>query len=126
MRKPMLVIALLISIMWAVPAEAQAHQSGWQSNREASWYGGSFIGNRTSCGQTYRTSSWWVSSFKTNYMHCGLKVRICKAGTTRCVNVRVQDRGAVHTGRRDFDLTVRVRDALRCNTCAIRWRTGWQ
>ena len=116
-------LAIMI-ILLAAPSTAQA--TSWHRNREASWYGPGFWGGRTACGQTLTEKSFWVAAFKTEYMKCNLKVKICSTSNNRCVNVRVLDRGAVHHGRRDWDMTLRVKNALRCpSTCNVDWKKHW-
>lgn len=108
---------LLVAVL---PSRASA--AVWHSNREASYY--YMPGNRTACGQTMSSSSYWVAALKDDLAHCGLKVTICKG--RKCVRVRVQDRGAHHTSRRDWDLTPRVKNRLGCgDLCTVRWAKGW-
>lgn len=109
----------LSSDAWGAERDPKA-SSAWHLNRVASWY--SMPGNRTACGQTMTSSSWWVAALQTENMRCGLQVYICHNG--RCVRVRVLDRGANRNDRRDWDLTPRVRRALRCSSLCdhINWR----
>lgn len=98
-----------------------AEASTWY-RAEASYYNPT--GNRTSCGKAMTYSSWHVASLKRSEYRCGRAVRICRY--RRCVNVRVQDRGAWRSGNRVWDLTPRVKRALRCpDMCNVRWHRGW-
>lgn len=93
----------------------------WVRDRVASYY--TLWGNRTKCGKTSQPDSWFVAALKTENMRCGMKVTICHG--RRCVNVTVQDAGKHRRDRRDWDLTVRVKAALRCgDLCTVKWAKG--
>lgn len=78
-------------------------------------------GNRTSCGRSMTMTSWHVAALKRDSYRCGDVVVICHA--RRCATVTVQDRGAWRSDNRRWDLTPRVRAALRCSDlCNVRWR----
>lgn len=120
-----IIIAILVFIMVAIGAnqlaeDAHATPPGWHLNRVASWY--SMPGNTTSCGSHMTASSWWVAALQYENMRCDMRVLICHEG--RCVRVRVRDRGADRNDRRDWDLTPRVKRALRCSDLCthINWR----
>jgi hypothetical protein len=87
----------------------------------ASWYGPGFYGRRTACGKTHTTSSWHVAALHPHLAKCGLRLRVCST-STRCVHVRVQDRGAWRSDDRALDLAPRVKAALKCgDVCRVRW-----
>lgn len=105
----------------AETARATTATPVWHRDRVASYY--KLWGNRTKCGRTSQQSSWFVAALKTENMRCGMKVTICHA--RRCVRVTVQDAGKHRYDRRDWDLTVRVKAALRCgDLCTVRWHKG--
>lgn len=96
----------------------------WHFNRQMSYYGPGFYGRPTACGKTMSRYSWHVAALKRDLGKCGLKLTVCHR--TRCAEVRVQDRGAWRSDRRDLDATPRVKAYLRCSDlCTIRWRKGW-
>ncbi len=117
--------------MVALPSDANAHwlpgAPHWHINREASWYGPGFEGRPTACGETMRAAtSWHVAALQDSLARCDLKVHICNRENRRCVNVTVQDSGGHRSQRRDWDLTPRVKRALRCpGLCDINWKKGW-
>jgi rare lipoprotein A len=65
---------------------------------EASWYGGSFQGQRTANGEQFDTNDYTAAS-KT--LRFGTRVRVCHDG---CVVVRINDRGP-YVGGRVLDLS---------------------
>ncbi len=72
----------------------------------ASWYGGSFQGRPTANGERFDTNDLTAAS-KT--LPFGTRLRVCRS--SRCVVVRVNDRGPYVIGRM-LDLTRAARDAL--------------
>lgn len=99
--------------------EAAGRQSNPWRHAQASYY--LPTGNRTACGLPMTMSSWYVASLKPSTAKCGLRVVICHRH--RCVAVRVQDRGAWRTDSRRWDLTPRVKRALRCgDLCNVTWK----
>lgn len=113
-------VLMLIGAALHMADDAEARPPGWHLNRVASWY--SMPGNQTACGQHMTDSSWWVAALQTENMRCHMRVLICHDG--RCVRVQVLDRGADRRDRRDWDLTPRVKRALRCSDLCtnINWR----
>lgn len=73
-------------------------QVGPSFSGQASWYGGSFDGQRTANGETFDTNSFTAAS-KT--LPFGTRLRVCHIG---CVTVRVNDRGP-YVGGRVLDLS---------------------
>lgn len=71
----------------------------------ASWYGGSFQGQRTANGETFDTNGFTAAS-KT--LPFGTRLRVCYAG---CVIVRVNDRGP-YVGSRILDLSRAAANAI--------------
>lgn len=97
----------------ADPAHAKAV---WNTN-EASYY--EPTGNATACGNPMTNASWHVASLGGTKAECGDRLRICRR--SRCVNVTVKDTGPSYGWRR-WDLTPRVKRALRCgDLCVVRW-----
>ncbi len=118
-------LAVIVFAMAAIGAnqlaeDAGATPPGWHLNRVASWY--SMPGNTTSCGSHMTESSWWVSALQSENMRCDMRILLCHEG--RCVRVRVRDQGRDRPDRRDWDLTPRVKRALRCSDLCdhINWR----
>lgn len=72
----------------------------------ASWYGGSFQGRRTANGERFDTSALTAAS---RTLPFGTRLRVCRG--TRCVVVRINDRGPYASGR-VLDLTLAARDRL--------------
>lgn len=73
---------------------------------QASWYGGSFQGQRTASGERFDTNDLTAAS-KT--LAFGTRLRVCRR--SRCVVVRINDRGP-YVGSRVLDLSRAARDAL--------------
>ncbi len=73
---------------------------------EASWYGGSFQGQRTANGERFNTYDLTAAS---RTLPFGTKVRVCRH--ERCVVVRINDRGPF-VGGRILDLSKAARDRL--------------
>lgn len=72
----------------------------------ASWYGGSFQGQRTANGERFDTHALTAAS---RTLPFGTRLRVCLG--PRCVVVRVNDRGP-YAGDRVLDLTQAARDRL--------------
>jgi rare lipoprotein A len=80
--------------------------SGRTFSGYASWYGGSFQGQRTANGERFDTQDLTAAS-KT--LPFGTRLRVCRE--QRCVVVRVNDRGPYVSGR-VLDLSKAARDEL--------------
>jgi rare lipoprotein A len=72
----------------------------------ASWYGGSFQGRRTASGERFDTNELTAAS---RTLAFGTRLRVCRS--TRCVVVRVNDRGP-YVSSRVLDLSRAARDRL--------------
>ena len=72
----------------------------------ASWYGGSFQGQRTASGERFDTHDLTAAS---RTLPFGTRLRVCRR--SRCVVVRVNDRGP-YVGSRVLDLSRAARDRL--------------
>jgi rare lipoprotein A len=115
---------ILLTCMWIIIAlcaalsitrMASAHSGG---QAVSSWYGPGLYGNRTADGRVLTPSTWGVAH---KSMPFGTRLVICR---TRCVTVRVIDRGPFVRGR-DFDLTAaaaRVAGVQSCGVCRVSWR----
>lgn len=79
----------------------------------ASWYGGSFQGRRTASGEVFDTNELTAAS---RTLPFGTRLRVCRR--TRCVVVRVNDRGPYVSGR-VLDLTRAAVDALGYDGVAV-------
>lgn len=73
---------------------------------EASWYGGSFQGQRTANGERFNTYALTAAS---RTLPFGTRVKVCRH--SRCVVVRINDRGPFVDGR-VLDLSKAARDRL--------------
>lgn len=73
---------------------------------EASWYGGSFQGRRTASGEPFNTNDLTAAS---RTLPFGTRLRVCRV--TRCVEVRINDRGP-YVGGRVLDLSRAASSAL--------------
>ena len=91
-------------------AGASTTVGGWHQDREISWYGPGFYGNRTACGKRLRRSTIGVAHRK---LPCGTKVTF-KYGS-RYVRAKVIDRGPYANGAR-WDLTERTAQKLHLTT----------
>jgi rare lipoprotein A (peptidoglycan hydrolase) len=92
---------------------------GWHQDREISWYGPGFYGQRTACGQTLTTTLMGVAH---RSLPCGTLVTFRYKGKT--VTVPVVDRGPYVAGR-TWDLTKGACTAIgHCFTGPIEWRLG--
>jgi rare lipoprotein A (peptidoglycan hydrolase) len=77
----------------------------------ASWYGD---GGATASGAHYK--------YGVAHKTIAFKTRIRMCYQSRCVTVKVQDRGPFISGR-EWDLNPAAKDALRCpDLCYVRWR----
>lgn len=72
----------------------------------ASWYGGSFQGRRTASGERFDTRDLTAAS---RTLPFGTRLRVCRA--SRCVVVRINDRGPYVSGR-VLDLSAAARAGL--------------
>ena len=119
-------IWLLAGLVLSVTTDSAEARPAYRQ-AQASYY--TLFGNRTSCGKTMSNRAWHVAALKPQYAKCGMKVRICHKQGQRnyCVHVRVQDRGAWRRDNRVWDLTPRVKRALRCgDLCTVKYRMGWK
>ena len=73
---------------------------------EASWYGGSFQGRRTASGEPFNTNDLTAAS---RTLPFGTRLRVCRV--SRCVEVRINDRGP-YVGGRVLDLSRAASSAL--------------
>jgi rare lipoprotein A len=93
----------------------------WQRDREVSWYGPGFYGNRTACGQALTTRLRGVAH---RTLPCGTLVSFRNPDNGRAVTVPVVDRGPYVAGR-TWDLTGGACVALdACRTGPLEWRLG--
>lgn len=100
-------------------AASRSHVS-WSAT-QASYY--EPTGNATSCGYPMTWASWHVAALKRSSYRCGDRIVICNRAARVCATVVVKDRGAWRIDNRRWDLTPRVRAALRCNDlCNVHWR----
>jgi rare lipoprotein A len=112
-------VGILVGILCALLLIGYTEEADGRSEAQAvsSWYGPGLYGNRTADGTVLTPRTWGVAH-KT--LPLGAIVRVCR---TRCVLVRVIDRGPFVRGR-DFDLTyaaARVAGVTRCGVCRVYW-----
>jgi rare lipoprotein A (peptidoglycan hydrolase) len=93
----------------------------WQRDREVSWYGPGFYGNRTACGHALTTTLRGVAH---RTLPCGTIVSFRNPDNGRVITVPVVDRGPYVAGR-TWDLTGGACVALdACRTGPLEWRLG--
>jgi rare lipoprotein A len=91
----------------------------WHTDRNISWYGPGFYGNRTACGQALTTTLVGVAH---RTLPCGTKVIFKNPANGRTVTLRVVDRGPYVSGR-TWDLTGGACTRLAaCRTGTLQWR----
>jgi rare lipoprotein A len=95
---PLATTALLVT----APSLAQARQDArWDEVGEASWYGGSFIGRRTSSGERFDGRAMTAAH---STLPLGTRVRVTVQDTGESIVVRINDRLPPH-GVRVIDLS---------------------
>lgn len=112
-----MIISYMVFVI--VVSNADAHP---MKRAQASYY--TLYGNRTACGVTMSDRAWHVAALTREHARCGRRIILCNG--RKCVGVRVMDRGAYRSDGRMWDLTPRVKRALRCgDLCNVRWHHGW-
>lgn len=94
---PLVATALLATM----PSRAYAQSAGWEESGEASWYGGKFIGRRTSSGERFDGHAMTAAH---STLPLGSRVRVTMDDTGDSVVVRITDRLPPH-GVRVIDLS---------------------
>jgi rare lipoprotein A (peptidoglycan hydrolase) len=114
-------LALSIAASLLHPREAEA---AWRP-ATATWYGPSFYGNAFACSHLSTVPNRYsrnVRGAAHMTLPCGTRIRVCRR--SRCVTIRVIDRGAFHHA--NLDLTARTAmDLCACwqpYTMQIKWR----
>lgn len=74
----------------------------------ASWYGVPYHGRRTASGEIYNMHAMTAAHRSLPF---GTRVRVCNPSNSRCINVRINDRGPYVRGR-DIDLSKAAADAI--------------
>lgn len=122
-----LLAQIVVLIVGLLIAPRPATASEWDTTT-ATWYGPSFYGNSFACSHRRDVPDHYgrnVRGAAHMTLPCGSKVTICRR--SRCVRIRIIDRGAFHAG--NFDLTARTAmDLCRCwqpYTQRVRWTKGW-
>jgi hypothetical protein len=96
-------------------------KNAWRWDREISWYGPGFYGNRTACGHVYSREIMGVAH---RSLPCGTMVSFRNPKNGRTITVPVIDRGPYVAGRQ-WDLSKAACTALdHCWTGPIEWRWG--
>jgi rare lipoprotein A (peptidoglycan hydrolase) len=91
----------------------------WHKDRNISWYGPGFYGNRTACGKALTTTLVGVAH---RTLPCGTKVTFKNPANSRSITVPVVDRGPYVSGR-TWDLTGGACTKLgACRTGILLWR----
>ena len=91
----------------------------WRTDRNISWYGPGFYGNRTACGLALTTTLVGVAH---RTLPCGTKVTFKNPANGRIVTLPVVDRGPYVSGR-TWDLTGGACTRLNaCRTGTLLWR----
>ena len=118
------VLSVVVSMAAAGSAEARYHHwwptshwfvnghhyNGMYGHTVATWYGGSFIGHRTACGQIYTGRGLTAAS---RSLPCGKRVTVTNLQNHSTVTVVITDRGGPSGG---LDLSTAARDALGAKT----------
>lgn len=118
----LLTIIFTAAICWALfESEAEASQPEWKL-ATATWYGPGLYGGVTACGQHYTTRTRGTAHMT---LPCGTRLTVCNR--SRCVRIKVIDRGAFHPD--NLDLSARTAQDLcacvRPYTQKVRYRRGW-
>jgi rare lipoprotein A (peptidoglycan hydrolase) len=91
----------------------------WRLDRNVSWYGPGFYGNRTACGYAMTRSLIGVAH---RTLPCGTRITFRNPANGRVVTAPVVDRGPYVSGRQ-WDLTAGLCLKLgHCYTGSIQWR----
>ena len=91
----------------------------WHHDREESWYGPGFYGQRTACGETLTETLLGVAN---RTLPCGTLVSFRNPSNGQVVTVPVVDRGPYVVGRQ-WDLTAGACAAIgHCWTGPLEWR----
>ena len=91
----------------------------WRLDRNVSWYGPGFYGNRTACGKELTQSLVGVAH---RSLPCGTKITFKNPATGRIVTAPVVDRGPYVSGRQ-WDLTAGLCKKLgHCYTGPLSWK----
>lgn len=135
-----LIIALVVTASALIPATIDAkalHHKGCHTKRcdkrvsrkwaqthpmipaLASWFSPADSGGTPACGLGWDGSSSLAYGVANKSLRCGSHIRMC---ASRCVTVRVADRGPYVSGR-EFDLMPAAKAALGCgDLCNLRYR----
>lgn len=102
------------------PAARSTHKPGaWRLDRNVSWYGPGFYGNRTACGLRYTRELMGVAH---RTLPCGTKVTFRNPANGAVATVPVIDRGPYVAGRQ-WDLSAGLCLHLdHCYTGRLFWR----
>ncbi|HJW21667.1 MAG TPA: septal ring lytic transglycosylase RlpA family protein [Candidatus Limnocylindrales bacterium] len=91
----------------------------WHHDQDESWYGPSFFGQRTACGQLLTQALRGVAS---RTLPCGTRVQFRNPANGAVITVPVVDRGPYVAGRQ-WDLTYGACSAIgHCWTGPLDWR----
>jgi rare lipoprotein A (peptidoglycan hydrolase) len=91
----------------------------WRHDREVSWFGPGFYGNRTACGLPLTTKLLGIAH---RTLPCGTRVTLRNPANGRVITVPVVDRGPYVSGRQ-WDLTGGLcRRLAHCYTGPLDWK----
>jgi hypothetical protein len=103
------------------PPVRQVDLNPWRTDRNVSWYGPGFYGNRTACGLTLTTTTVGVAH---RTLPCGTPVVFRNPASGAVVRATVIDRGPYVAGRQ-WDLSAGLCRALgHCYTGTLEWKYG--
>jgi rare lipoprotein A len=103
------------------PTAESVAKHPWHVDRNVSWYGPGFYGNRTACGKALTTTLVGVAH---RTLPCGTKVTFKNPTNGRVLTLTVVDRGPYVSGR-TWDLTGGACVKLdACRTGTLLWRLG--
>jgi len=101
------------------PSVGSIAKHPWRTDRNISWYGPGFYGNRTACGKALTTTLVGVAH---RTLPCGTKVTFKNPSNGRMITVPVVDRGPYVSGR-TWDLTGGACTKLgACRTGTLLWK----
>ena len=106
-------------LLAAVPGPVGAQGAGWVESGEASWYGGHFVGGRTSSGQRFDPNAMTAAH---TTLPLGSRVRVTRQDTGASIIVRVNDRLPPHR-HRIIDLSHGAAARLGIAQRGIAWVT---
>ena len=95
-RSARLLPSVATMLLMAAPGLTHARGAGWEQSGEASWYGGNFVGGRTSSGERFDPRAMTAAH---TTLPLGSRVRVTRQDTGASIVVSVNDRLPAHRQR---------------------------